>query len=476
MGMDLSWRSLPAAVLAAALLAACGTRGPSATMPAQSVAPASPDGSVGPAATATAASPRPPAAFVADVERLAEDLAALQAHADAHGGIRTAGTAGYEASVEHVAERLRDIGFAVETPEIAFTGFRDLGASLEIGEEAFRGPDELRALIYSPGGEVRGPVTVLEESGCQAADFATVRPGDVVLTTRGGCFRRDQALNAASAGAAALLVGYPGRGPGEIFRPTLLDPAGIDLPVVSVTDDAVRLLAADDVPEVRLSVSTEFPAQTFRNVVAQLGNGPRVVMVGAHLDSVLDGPGINDNGSGVAAALEIARGAADAGVPDGWAVRIGLWGAEEFGTIGSRAYAASVGPELAAYLNLDMAGSVNGATLVYDEAGAAAGSDRITAAYEAWLEARGEPFERVDIGGSSDHFGFIQAGIPTGGLFAGASETGSASQPSAPGGDGVAPDPCYHIGCDDLDNVDLDRVALFAEATFAVVATLMDGG
>ena len=122
-----------------------------------------------------------------------------------------------------------------------------------------------------------------------------------------------------------------------------------------------------------------------------------------------------------------------------------------------------------------MAGSVNGATLVYDEPGAAPGSERITAVYEAWLDARGEPSERVDIGGSSDHYGFIQAGIPTGGLFAGASETGSASQPSAPGG-GVAPDPCYHIGCDDLDNVDLERVALFAEATLAVVATLMDGG
>ena len=175
------------------------------------------------------------------------------------------------------------------------------------------------------------------------------------------------------------------------------------------------------------------------------------------------------------AALEIARGVAEAGVPEGWAVRIGLWGAEEFGTIGSRAYAESAGSELDAYLNLDMAGSVNGATMVYDEPGAAPGSERITAAYEAWLDGRGEPFERVDIGGSSDHFGFIRAGTPTGGLFAGASETGSASQPSAPSS-GVAPDPCYHIGCDDLDNVDLARVALFAEATFAVVATLMDGG
>jgi aminopeptidase S len=198
------------------------------------------------------------------------------------------------------------------------------------------------------------------------------------------------------------------------------------------------------------------------------------VMVGAHLDSVLDGPGINDNGSGVAAVLEIARAVAAAGVPDGWALRIGLWGAEELGSIGSRAYAETVGEEVVAYINLDMAGSINGATLVYDEQGAAPGSAAITDAFEAVLTARDEPHEETDLGGSSDHFGFQQAGIPTGGLFAGATETGGAAAPSSGGGGGgVAPDPCYHIGCDDLDNVDVQRVVLFAEVTAAVAIELM---
>ena len=406
---------------------------------------------------------------------MADDLAALQAIADEHGGIRTSGTPGYDASVAHVVEELRAAGYEVETPEIDFTGFRDLGGRLEIDGRVFEGPDELRALIYSPGGDLGGPVTILEESGCSGSHFDAVAPGDIVLTTLGGCFRRDQALNASAAGAAALLVGYPGRGPGEIFRPTLLDPAGIDIPVVSVTDEAVRLIESSTSPTVDLTVATELPPSTFSNVIGQLGDGPRVVMVGAHLDSVLDGPGINDNGSGVAAVLEVARAYGEAGVPDGWAVKIGLWGAEEFGTIGSRAYAASVGDELEAYLNLDMAGSVNGSVMVYDEAAAAPGSDRITAAYEAWLDDRSEPSERADLGGSSDHFGFIGAGIPTGGLFAGASASGSAAQPSA-GGGGVDPDPCYHIGCDDIDNVDLELVALFAEATRGVIAVLMGGG
>ena len=405
------------------------------------------------------------------LDRLAADLAALQQIADGNQGVRAAGTPGYEASVEHAASVLGGIGFAVDTPEVAFTRFRDLGGTLEVGGERFSGPDELRALIYSPGGEVSGPVSVLEESGCDPDDFSRVTPGDLVLTIQGGCFRREQVLNAAAAGASALLVGYPGRGPGEIFRPTLLDPGGMAIPAVSVTDEAIDALAAAD-GEARLRVTTELPSGTFRNVVAQLGGGPRVVMVGAHLDSVLDGPGINDNGSGVAAALEIGRALAAEGVPEGWALRIGLWGAEEFGSIGSRAYAQGVGDEVVAYLNLDMAGSVNGATLVYDEADAAGGSARITEVFESVLAELDEPNERVDLGGSSDHFGFIQAGIPTGGLFAGASERGGAAQPSA-GGGGPAPDPCYHIGCDDLENVDVERVALFAEVTTEVVRRLM---
>jgi aminopeptidase S len=198
-------------------------------------------------------------------------------------------------------------------------------------------------------------------------------------------------------------------------------------------------------------------------------------MAGAHLDSVLEGPGINDNGSGVAALLEVARGVAAAGVGEGEAVRIGLWGAEELGTIGSRAYVDGLEDAPIAYINLDMAGSTRGANLVYDEAAAAPGSEAITPSFEDWFESRGEPTIGVDLGGSSDHFAFVEAGIPTGGLFAGATESGSAANPSASGA-GEPADACYHLACDDLDNVDVDRVSLFAEAIFAVALQLLDAG
>ena len=419
----------------------------------------------------------PPPIMRADEDRLRADLETLQGIADENGGIRAAGTPGYEASVDAMAAQLEDIGFAVETPSVSFTGFIELpGASLEVGGQRFDAPDELHALIYSASGDVTGPVAVLGDSGCDPDHFDDVDAGAIVLTTAGGCFRRQQVVNAAAAGAVAFVVGYPGRGPGEIYRPTLIDPGGITIPVVSVTDGGVTALTAAEGDHAHLAVETERATTTMRNVIASLGDGASVLMLGAHLDSVLEGPGLNDNGSGVAALLEVARALVEDGVPDGWTVRIGLWGGEEFGDIGSRDYVETSADDVVAYLNLDMTGSLNGATLVYDEAGAPPGSEQIARAYEAWFDDRGEPYASVDIGGSSDHFAFGQAGIPTGGLFAGASETGSAAQPAASGSTDGPADACYHLACDDIDNVDLERVALFADATLGAAHALMEAG
>ncbi|HJP70337.1 MAG TPA: M20/M25/M40 family metallo-hydrolase, partial [Candidatus Limnocylindria bacterium] len=404
------------------------------------------------------------------------DLATLQRIADENGGIRAVGTPGFDASVDAMAAELEEIGFEVTLQEVPYTGFREIGASLTVGDRTFAAPEELHALIYSASGVVAGAVAMLDGSGCDPNDFAGIPDGAIAVTVLGGCFRRDQALNAQAAGAAALVVGYPGRGPGQIYRPTLIDPAGIDIPVVSITDDGIAALDAADGRSAHLEVRTEREPDTLRNVIGELGDGPAVLMLGGHLDSVLDGPGLNDNASGVAALLEIGRALAAEGVPDGWTVRIGLWGGEEFGDIGSRAYVEGMAGETEAYLNLDMAGSLHGAALVYDEAAAPPGSDRITELYEAVLADRGVTSERVDIGGSSDHFAFMQAGVPSGGLFAGAGETGSAAQPSASSPGGEAPDACYHLACDDIDNVDVERVALFAGATHDVAVALMSGG
>ena len=201
-------------------------------------------------------------------------------------------------------------------------------------------------------------------------------------------------------------------------------------------------------------------------------------MLGAHLDSVHDGPGINDDGSGVAALLEIAR--AVAGGIDAGRIRFAFWAGEEYGLYGSRAYVAGLTPDelatLSGYLNLDMLGSLNAVPFVYDDSLAAPGSDEITDFLVAALEAAGTGAEPMDLGGSSDHFPFEEAGVPTGGIFSGASEDKTDGQASEFGGQADEPlDACYHLACDTSDNVDTQQVASFATAAAAAAVALARG-
>ena len=179
-------------------------------------------------------------------------------------------------------------------------------------------------------------------------------------------------------------------------------------------------------------------------------------MLGGHLDSVLDGPGINDNGSGVATLLALAESVAAQPEP-ALTIRFGFWAAEEFGEFGSTAYvdALSIADRgrLKAYVNLDMVGSVGGTRQVYDDQLAPEGSARITQLLTDALAAAGTPGTPTDLGGASDHAQFQRVGIPTGGLFSGL-------------------DACYHLACDTRANIDLTMLLSLASATASTLESL----
>ena len=204
--------------------------------------------------------------------------------------------------------------------------------------------------------------------------------------------------------------------------------------------------------------------------------GDEVVMLGAHLDSVTAGPGLNDNGSGVAALLVIAARLADLPPPHR-TIRFAFWGAEEGGPFGSTDYVASLDreerDEIAAYLNFDMIGSPNAIRFVYDEAGAAAGSDAITRVFSSSLESAGLAWEPIDLEGDSDHGPFSEAGIATGGLFSGGIEPKTADQAVTFGGRAGEPaDACSHRACDTIDNVDLSTLEEMADTIAEVLISL----
>jgi aminopeptidase S len=202
----------------------------------------------------------------------------------------------------------------------------------------------------------------------------------------------------------------------------------------------------------------------------------QVVMLGAHLDSVAAGPGINDDGTGVATILALAERIAGLDSP-AWTVRFAFWGAEEPGLRGSSAYVESLSAtereRLAAYLNLEMLGSPNYIRFVHAEPGAPPGSDAITSLFTLYFDSVGQAWDPIDLTGKTDHASFGRAGIPTGGLFGGGRELKTADQAARFGGDAGEPsDPCSDAACDTIANINDVALDELSDAIAHVVATL----
>ena len=418
-------------------------------------------------------------------------LEELQRIADANGGSRALGTPGYDASVEYVARTLRDAGYTVDTPEFSARAFNVQEVRLTV-DGSLTGATVLGFSPATPAGGVTAPLAVLpqdETSGCEATDFAGVPAGAVVLVRRGTCPFGVKSTNAAAARAAAVLVAN--NMDGSLDQATLGDVTGA-LPTAGLSRADGDALAGRAGATVNLVLATSVEERRSRNVVAQTTTGrpDNVVMAGAHLDSVPEGPGINDNGSGTAALLETAVRLGGAPTVTN-AVRFAFWGAEEEGLIGSSAYVGGLSDadrqKIALYLNLDMVGSPNAAYLAYDgddsdRAGAGPGPEGSAAVERVLLEqlaTTGVTGEGTDFDGRSDYGPFIEAGIPSGGLFTGAEEPKTAEQAQRWGGSAGRPyDPCYHQACDRTDNIDrtaLDRNTDAVAGTIARFALSTDG-
>jgi aminopeptidase S len=219
-----------------------------------------------------------------------------------------------------------------------------------------------------------------------------------------------------------------------------------------------------------------------RNVIAQTrtGDPDRVVMIGAHLDSVEDGPGIVDNGSGVATLLEIATQlGADPSVQN--TVRLAFFGDEENGAEGSSAYveglSAADRKKIKLYLNVDMVASPNGGYFVQGgkgrdpETAGPAGSATIGRVLADQLAKTGVTNPKIIEFVGDDESPFIEAGIPVGGAENGDAEEKTAKQARAWGGKaGQVFDRCYHEACDTIDNVNREVLNHYLRALAGTLA------
>jgi aminopeptidase S len=242
----------------------------------------------------------------------------------------------------------------------------------------------------------------------------------------------------------------------------------------SVEYVAARLQAARYEVEPKLFIAAGVSSTTLLVDVGPTEG--EVVMFGAHVDSVTAGPGINDNGSGLATLLVIAERMAELPQPDR-PIRFAFWGAEENGPFGSAAYVGQLTEadrgRIGSYLNFDMLGSPNFIRFVYAEAGAAPGSQALTDLFAAYFESQGLAWEPIDLTGHADHGPFVAAGIPTGGLFAGGAEPKTEAQAADFGGSaGAFADACSHLACDTIANLSDVALDQMSDAVAHAVATL----
>lgn len=418
--------------------------------------------------------------------------AAFQTHADANGGNRFAGLPGHEASVSYVAGKLRAAGYNVTVQPFDYLAFKVLGpATLEQVSPtpvSYVQNTDYALLDQTDPGNVTAPVTAVDlqlglgntsSSGCEAADFAGFPAGHIALIQRGSCTFEQKAENAAAAGAVGVVIFNQGNTADRtgLISGTLGATYTGGIPGLFTT--YARGVEWASTPGLVLHMVTNVlrATNTTYNVLAETKTGDtnNVIMVGAHLDSVLEGPGINDNGSGSATILETALQMAKVNPRN--KVRFAWWSAEESGLVGSTFYVNSLSEadlaKITLYLNFDMVGSPNYARFIYDGdnsdgVGAGAGPDgsaQIEKVFESFYASKGLAFEGTDFDGRSDYRAFILAGIPAGGLFTGAEGIKTPVQVALYGGTaGVAYDACYHQACDTFANNNNEILDVNADA------------
>ncbi|MGW1813156.1 M20/M25/M40 family metallo-hydrolase [Streptomyces sp. NPDC002125] len=403
-------------------------------------------------------------------------LERFQAIADSAEGHRAAGSLGHAASAAYVHQLLKKAGYRVAYQAFEFVYTETLAEKLSVVSPTPRDVG-IRAMTYTPStpeGGITAALTAVptdDTTGCEAADYTAADfTGRIALIKRGGCSFAEKQAAAAAAGAVGAAIYNNTEG---ALSGTLGGADAGKIPTGGLTQDEGKKLVADLAGgEVKVSFEIRElqEERTTRNVVAETrgGNASNTVMLGAHLDSVTDGPGINDNASGSAGLLEVALQLAKSHRTPANKVRFAWWSAEENGLLGSEAYVTKLSEaqrgNIALYLNFDMIASPNGVQFVFDgddsdgvgEGPGPEGSAQLENDINAFLDSRSQPHSGADFTGRSDYGPFIEVGIPSGGTDTGAEGIKTAAEAKTYGGTaGVAYDPCYHAACDDLDNVDM---------------------
>ncbi|KAF9965724.1 Leucyl aminopeptidase yscIV [Mortierella alpina] len=416
-------------------------------------------------------------------------------------------TNGYLASAEYVQAQLK--ANAAEFCEVSTQEFKvpvwkeleepKLSSRWERVQVEYQNKVDFQSFRYN------GPSTTLEDQaiqgvanhGCSAEDHKKVN-GKIAVIEEGSddCDLWTAAYHSQTAGATGVLFFNSATRKELRYSEIRIDAWKegdplISIPVLSVTHSLGSILLQNQhSTTLTLTTKNSQMVESTINVLCttKRGQANDTIVIGAHLDSVPEGPGMVDNGSGSSAILEIVLTLAKNIDASSLEIKnkavFAWWGAEEIGLLGARHYVRDlVGQgedakrELALNLNFDMLASPNYVPYVHNGSSAPdpliIPSTKLDRLLSEYFELHKKDFEHAGMSGGSDYLPFLDEGIPAGGLMTGASRKKSVEQRKRFGGFANAQlDPCYHQSCDTLDNVSKEALELMSQAALHAITKL----
>lgn len=373
---------------------------------------------------------------------------------------RVTGFEGEHEAAKYIQSQFKKLGLNSELKTVdGIDGFIDEGSSLTINNQSVT----VKTLTYSQptNQKLEGELVYAKtgtENECKEANLR----GKIALIQRGTISFADKAKNAYNNGAIGVIIYNNASGMlngtlGEL-NDSVVPTVGMSLEDGKVLVDKVN---AGESVNVSMEVNTIVKPNSFSyNVVGELPahknvKNPQTLVVGAHFDSV-SCPGANDNASGTATILELARLISQPEVKNKlqYNIKFVAFGAEEIGLVGSKEYVEQLvqsgeSQNIAGMINLDMVG-VGNQVVTYNIDDNS--SHKITDIAHENINELGYKFGGHFNSGSSDHAPFEAAGIPS--VFIQFDK-----------------DPYYHTDEDTLDKIDPQNIK---ETATLVLNMLMD--
>ncbi|KFY35250.1 hypothetical protein V494_06083 [Pseudogymnoascus sp. VKM F-4513 (FW-928)] len=380
---------------------------------------------------------------------------------------RVIGSKGHLGTVDYIYSTIASLGDYYDISNQTFSAVTGnvFESRLVLGQDV---PKSATPMGLTPPTKDRNPVygqlRLVSNYGCDEDDFESHGKGPwIALVSRGICPFGTKSANAGKAGAIAAVIYNNENGgvSGTLGQPSKHHVATFGISDTDAAPYIEKLKGGHPVDSIAFIDATVDTIKT-TNIIAQTrgGDSENCVMLGGHSDSVAEGPGINDDGSGSISLLEVATQLTRFSVAN--CVRFAWWAGEEEGLLGSDYYvsqlSAAESQRIRLFMDYDMMASPNFAFQIYNATDAVnpAGSTNLRELYEDYYDAHSLNHTLIPFDGRSDYDAFLRSGIPSGGIATGAEGIKTATEEEMFGGSaGEWFDPCYHQLCDNLSNLDM---------------------